>query len=91
VHGWTPLHYGAAEGHTEVCRLILEYGGDKEAQLPDLSTPLMLAVDEARLDVASLLIKHGAKARGKDEAGFTALDRCAPTIRDEFAILVNDC
>lgn len=89
-HGWTPLHYAAADGHLEVCRLLLSAGADRDAQLPDLSTPLMLAVEEAQLRVASLLLQLGARAHCKDEVGFTALDRCATSIRDEFAACVQD-
>lgn len=89
-HGWAPLHYSAADGHLEVCRLLLEFRGDANAQLADLSTPLMLAADEGHLQVALLLLENGAGARRKDEAGFTALERCSPATRAEFADYVQE-
>lgn len=88
--GWTPLHYGAAGGHTEVCRILLEAldgnGGtaDVNAALPDGSTALMLAVDEAHIEVARLLLDKGAASESKDEDGFTALNRCDECVREEF-------
>lgn len=90
-NGFTALHYGAAGGHTEVCRALLEHpvgsGGasaDTNAALPDGSTPLMLAVEEAHIDVARLLLEKGASAESKDEDGFTALNRCDANVRVEF-------
>lgn len=90
-NGFTALHYSAAGGHTEVCRLLLEHPDgsgeasvDTNAALPDGSTPLMLAVEEAHIDVARLLLEKGASAERKDEDGFTALNRCDANVRDEF-------
>merc|ERR1712003_192426 len=69
-HGWAPLHYGAQSGEVELCRLLLRYQGDANAALPDLSTPLMLAVEEAHISVAKLLLEEGALTKCKDEDGF---------------------
>jgi hypothetical protein len=87
--GWTALHYAASEGHLEVCQLLLNARGDANVELPDFSTPLMLAVEEGRLPVAELLLKNGARWQSKDEAGFTAMDRCAPDLRPEFETSVQ--
>eukprot|EP00928_Gymnodinium_smaydae_P006756 TRINITY_DN12409_c0_g1_i1.p1 TRINITY_DN12409_c0_g1~~TRINITY_DN12409_c0_g1_i1.p1 ORF type:complete len:580 (+),score=99.23 TRINITY_DN12409_c0_g1_i1:79-1740(+) len=83
------LHHAAVGGHVEVCRLLLESRGRADAFSRDFSTPLMLAVEEARLPVAKLLLGYGARADLKDENGFTALDRCDPRIRGEFAGLCD--
>lgn len=88
-HGWAPLHYGASCGHLEACEALLEAESDLEVQLPDLSTPLMLAAEEGHLDVARLLLDRGAWAEQKDEDGFTALDRCEASAREEFARLLH--
>ncbi|CAK9043104.1 unnamed protein product [Durusdinium trenchii] len=87
--GWTALHYSAFAGSTETTRMLLENQGDCNSVLPDLSTPLMLAVDEAHLSVAKLLLQHGALSKCKDEDGFTALARCDPSVKEEFRILVS--
>mmetsp|Transcript_104815 Transcript_104815/g.291919 ORF Transcript_104815/g.291919 Transcript_104815/m.291919 type:complete len:163 (+) Transcript_104815:139-627(+) len=88
-HGWAPLHYSASAGQVDVCRLLLDYKGDANAALPDLSTPLMLAADEAHLNVARLLLEEGALTKCKDEDGFTALSRCDPQYQDEFRYLIS--
>lgn len=92
-HGWTALHYGvcysSTPGHLEACEALLEAGCDLEVQLPDLSTPLMLAAEEGHLEVARLLLERGARTEQKDEDGFTALDRCEAAAREEFAELLQ--
>lgn len=84
-HGWAPLHYSASSGNLEACKALLEARGDLEAQLPDLSTPLMLAAEEGHMAVAGCLLDRGAWAEQKDEDGFTALERCEAAARGEFA------
>lgn len=71
--------------------MLLETGGDVDVQLPDLSTPLMLAAEEGHMAIAQLLLQRGARPWSKDEAGFTALDRCAEGVSDEFKRLVQEC
>mmetsp|Transcript_70828 Transcript_70828/g.133874 ORF Transcript_70828/g.133874 Transcript_70828/m.133874 type:complete len:191 (+) Transcript_70828:97-669(+) len=88
-HGWAPLHYSASGGNIEVCRLLLDFESDANAALPDLSTPLMLAVEEAHMPVAKLLLEQGALTKCKDEDGFTALSRCDPRVQDEFRRLTS--
>mmetsp|Transcript_28212 Transcript_28212/g.49272 ORF Transcript_28212/g.49272 Transcript_28212/m.49272 type:complete len:341 (+) Transcript_28212:137-1159(+) len=90
-HGWAPLHYSAADGHLEICRMLLETGCDVDVQLPDLSTPLMLAAEEGHMAIAELLLQRGARPWCKDETGFTALDRCAEGAVQEFKRLVQEC
>lgn len=87
--GWTSLHYAASGGHLQVCQLLLEARGDANAELPDFSTPLMLAVEEGDLPIAEMLLQHGARTRSKDEAGFTVMDRCAPGVLHEFTKCVH--
>jgi hypothetical protein len=89
AYGWSSLHYAASGGHLEVCKALLDARGDANVELPDFSTPLMLAVEEGGLPVAKLLIQNGARLSSKDEAGFTVMDRCAPSALEEFKNLVQ--
>ncbi|CAE8708978.1 unnamed protein product, partial [Polarella glacialis] len=88
-HGWAALHYSAAAGSVEVCQLLLSFHADANAVLPDLSTPLMLAAEEAHLPVAKLLLASGALSKCKDEDGFTAAVRCDGSVQAEFKQLVS--
>jgi len=88
-YGWTSLHYAAQGGYFEVCQLLLDARGDANAELPDFSTPIMLAVEEGNIPVAELLLQHGARTRSKDEAGFTVMDRCAPAALLQFTSCVK--
>lgn len=89
THGWAPLHYSSSSGQVEVCRLLLQFRGDANAALPDFSTPLMLAVDEAHMAVAKVLLQEGALTHCKDEDGFTAQSRCDPQVQEEFRLLTS--
>eukprot|EP00930_Biecheleria_cincta_P047825 TRINITY_DN33223_c0_g1_i1.p1 TRINITY_DN33223_c0_g1~~TRINITY_DN33223_c0_g1_i1.p1 ORF type:complete len:187 (-),score=31.36 TRINITY_DN33223_c0_g1_i1:7-495(-) len=87
--GWQGLHYSASAGSVETCKLLLEFHADCNAVLPDLSTSLMLAADEAQIDVARLLLQNGALSKCKDEDGFTAAQRCDASVREEFERLIS--
>lgn len=84
--GWGPLHDSASRGYLDACEVLLQFRADVDAVLPypDLSTPLMLAVEEGHLAVAQLLLVHGARTDCQDFSGFTALERCDDLVRDEF-------
>ncbi|CAE7339060.1 MTPN [Symbiodinium microadriaticum] len=88
THSWSALHYSAASGQLEVCKFLLQQGGDINSTLNDFSTPLMLAVEEGHLDVAQLLLSNGAVPWCKDETGFTAKDRCDKSIQAELLQLL---
>ena len=48
--GWTPLHYGAAGGSEAVVRLLLENHAYIDAESPNRTTPLMLAIRQRHGD-----------------------------------------
>ncbi len=57
---WTPLHYAAFSGHTEVVDLLVGRGADINARSTNGSTPLMMAVYEGREAMVSQLLHLGA-------------------------------
>jgi uncharacterized protein len=60
----TPLHSAVAAGRMENAQALLEAGADPNARQHGGFTPLMEAEQRGDLDLAELLIKHGAYAGG---------------------------
>lgn len=68
---WTPIHAAAAIGNTTVLELLISYGADIHAQLPNASngeeihqglfTPLHIAAGYGSIEVAKILLAKGAK------------------------------
>jgi len=61
VHGWTPLHWAAIDGHKEVAELLIAKGADVNAKSGSGDTPLDYAIMRNRTETANLLRKHGGK------------------------------
>ncbi len=59
-----PLHSAVAAGRGDVAEVLLEAGADPNARQVGGFTPLMAAEQQADLDLAELLIRHGAVAGG---------------------------
>ena len=74
-HGWAPLHFAAARGHTEIAEILLHYRAVVNVQNDYEETPLHLASKRGFVDLARLLIEHGANLNSQDE------DRCTPLHR----------
>ncbi len=72
--GWTPLHYAATGGHTEVMKLLLNEHAYIDAESPNKSTPIMLAAMYGTPQAVDLLIKEGADLLVKNELDLTVLD-----------------
>jgi ankyrin repeat protein len=91
--GRTPLMVACAyyAGKT-ICRMLIDKGADINATAQDGTTPLMLAAQNAKLDVVELLLKKGANANAKDATGKTALDIINSAKIDDFIVKsVKDC
>ena len=79
--GMTPLHCAAEKNFLESARLLLEAGADFRIESNNGAMPLAYAVayafghqEEGRIDVAKLLISHGAKKEDKNSKGRSLLD-----------------
>lgn len=73
--GRTPLMITCAYyGGVSICAMLLDKGADVNAVANDGTTALMLAAQNAKIDVVELLLKRGAKPGMKDKSGKTALD-----------------
>ena len=84
--GWTSLHY-VSQGHLgsvtpdvyrslrDVARLLLEHGADVNAQVSGSpmsgSTPLRMAAEFNRVEVACVLLEHDANVGAEDSEGRT--------------------
>ena len=71
--GWTPLHYCAWEGQTDVCRLLIELGANVNARSENGTTPLMMAAQQGKTDVVRLLLQSKADTTARNEHEATAL------------------
>ena len=64
----TPLHFASSFGHAKLVQVFLDRGADVDAQSGSHNTSLCLAARDGHLEVARLLLLHGANVyvRGDD-------------------------
>ncbi len=97
VGGWTAAMFAAREGAVDAVRALADTGADLNLADPDGTTPLILAIVNARFDTAVALLEKGADPNRADQAGMTALyaavdmhtlsplmGRPAPPLRDSI-------
>lgn len=72
--GWTPLHYAATGGNSEIVALLLKHGATVDAIAPNGSTPLMMAAMFGSTEAVRQLLDAGADPDLKNAGGQTALD-----------------
>lgn len=58
---FTPLHWAALYGHTQIARLLLKAGAYADCESEGQDTPLQLAAENGHVEVAKLLIAAGAQ------------------------------
>lgn len=62
----TALHMAAWVGHSEMCRLLIGFGANKETQDLEGKTPLFLAVEQGMRDTVRTLLDLGADRNKQD-------------------------
>ncbi|KAF3851717.1 hypothetical protein F7725_013489 [Dissostichus mawsoni] len=73
----TPLHAAAAEGHQEICHMLVQAGANLDMCDEEQRTPLMAACENNHLDTVKYLLRAGAAVSHKDIMGFTCLHLAA--------------
>uniref|UniRef100_A0A4W5PEQ0 Uncharacterized protein n=1 Tax=Hucho hucho TaxID=62062 RepID=A0A4W5PEQ0_9TELE len=68
----TPLHAAAAEGHQEVCHMLVQAGDNLDITEEEQRT-LMDACDNNHLDTVKYLLRAGAAVSYKDGGGWTPI------------------
>jgi len=72
--GETPLGIASRNGHSEVARVLLEHGADKETRDNGYESPLIWASQRGHLEVVQVLLEHRTDVNPSDENGsITAL------------------
>ncbi|XP_077997100.1 uncharacterized protein LOC144450371 [Glandiceps talaboti] len=71
----TSLHHGAALGHLDICKLLLEAGAQVNAVSTTLNkrTSLHYGAEEGHLDICKLLLEAGAQVNAADGDKWTSL------------------
>jgi ankyrin repeat protein len=72
-----PLHEATRNGNREQVRSLIDAGADLDAQGDNGETPLITAIIEGHVLVASLLIDRGADIQARNKGGFTPLHAAA--------------
>ena len=72
--GFAPLHYAARQGSLAATVALLDKGANiNEITLSEQSTPLVLAIANGHLDVARVLVEHGADVNKANVMGVAPL------------------
>ncbi|KAK0137224.1 Histone-lysine N-methyltransferase EHMT1 [Merluccius polli] len=87
-HQRAPLHAAAAEGHQEVCHMLLQAGASLEMFDDKLKTPLMCAAENNHVEVVKYLLTAGAAVCHKDVQGSTCLHLVAKLGHDDVIQLL---
>lgn len=72
--GWTPLHYAAAGGHSDIVRLLIEQGAAIDAVSTHGITPLIMAAQEGKHAAIVALLENGADRSLRNSEKLTAAE-----------------
>jgi ankyrin repeat protein len=91
--GYTPLHSRPFRYFNDprFVRLLLDHGADPNIrEREDGNTPLHLASQNGRTEIARLLVEHGASVEVQDNLGRTPLDVASWWRHDEIIKLLTE-
>jgi len=73
-------HDACGNGSVEDVQSLLDQGADINGQNAYHDTALLVALDNAKLEVVEVLIKYGADVNCRDETGWSldSVDACIP-------------
>jgi ankyrin repeat protein len=86
----TPLHYAAFYGMCDIATfLIVDHSQDVNAPgLYNEETPLHVSSRRGHVEIARVLLKHGAETEARDKYGFSPLARAAQEGHVELALVL---
>ncbi|XP_077161985.1 ankyrin repeat domain-containing protein 39 [Paroedura picta] len=86
--GYTALHYASRNGHSDVCRFLLENKAVPNAQTHGGATPLHRASYCGHTDIVKMLLSHGANPAIVDDDGMTCLHKAAENGHSQLCTLL---
>ncbi|MDO8701096.1 MAG: ankyrin repeat domain-containing protein [Undibacterium sp.] len=87
--GWTALHYAAAVGDTPIMLALFDKTADINAESPNKTTPLMMAVRSGNTAVVQLLLDKGADIHRINDLGLSALDFAVQLEKREITAVLS--
>lgn len=88
--GWTPLHFAAAHGHTDIVKYLLANKAVIEAKDKYGETPLQLAAYNGQTKAAELLLASNADVNAQSKSGEAPLDLAAGAGHIELVKMLLD-
>jgi len=90
VNHFSPLHAAAMNGHTTLCRILLEAGADVDVQTnPQKYSPLHSAAWGGHGEVVEVLLAHGARRDFKSHRDETPAQTALRQGHDAVARLID--
>ena len=83
--GWSPIHYAASTGQTEILQYLISKGANVDAKSPNETTPMMLASRHGYIQIVKILLNSGADFSIKNQQGMTAIDFASKANQKEIA------
>ncbi|KAJ6559966.1 ankyrin repeat-containing domain protein, partial [Mycena capillaripes] len=69
--GWTPLHFAATNGHTQIVRFLVERHANVNLPEKGELTPVHIAARDGHADIVRLLVDHRADVNSRENEGWT--------------------